>query len=73
MTIHDYKKKFNIQDMKSRSNLVEVVHHKCFICGDVFLLDSDNVAGHLKGKHNGSISHAVCNKKYMITNKKVMA
>ena len=58
ITITDYKKKFNIQVLE----VTEKVFHKCFLCSDIMLLDSDTIATHLH-KHN--ITHKAYNDKYM--------
>jgi len=58
VNITDYKKKFNIQVLE----IIEKVFHKCFLCSDIILLDSDTIATHLH-KHN--ITHKAYNDKYM--------
>ena len=58
MSITDYKVTFNLQAME----ITEKVFHKCALCSDIMLLDSDSIAAHLH-KHN--IAHRTYNDKYM--------
>merc|ERR1719342_1487548 len=60
--VSDYKAKYNISNDR-HYELVEKVYHRCAICSHLILLDSDNVAGHIR-KHG--ISHANYNSKYMV-------
>ena len=67
MTITDHKSKFNQQQY---FDLIELVLHKCGICEEYLVLDSDYVSVHLKSRaHNHNISYANYNAKYMILNK----
>ena len=61
MKITEYKSKFN----QYYFDLVELVLHKCGICGEHLLLDSDSVANHLRGNGDHNISHANYNAQYM--------
>ena len=64
MNITEYREKYN----QVYYDLVELVLHKCGICEEYLLFDSDYIATHLKvgaktNPHN--ISHANYNEKYM--------
>ena len=58
MNITDYKMKFNLQGF----DIIEKVFHRCALCSDIMLLDSDTIATHLN-KHD--ITHKAYNDKYM--------
>lgn len=36
---------------EDRSMIVEIVYHKCHLCGKLVLLDNDSLGGHIKGTH----------------------
>ena len=63
MKITEYKERYNQQYYDP----IELVLHRCGICGEYLLLDSDVVAQHLKTniKTHGFITHANYNKKFM--------
>ena len=63
MKITEYKERYNQQYYDP----IELVLHRCGICGEYLLLDSDVVAQHLKTniKTHGYITHANYNKKFM--------
>jgi len=58
LSITDYKIKFNLQVLE----VTEKVFHKCALCSEIMLLDSDAIAQHL---HKHSISHRTYNDKHM--------
>ena len=61
--ITEYKEKFN----QHYYDLVELVLHKCGVCEEYVLLDSDAIAAHLKSNfktHN--LTHGNYNAKYMV-------
>ena len=58
MSITDYKAKFNLLVV----DITEKVFHKCALCSDILLLDSDTIAQHL---HKHDITHRTYNDKYM--------
>ena len=58
INITDYKLKFDLQGF----DIIDKVFHKCTLCLDIMLLDSDTIATHLN-KHN--ITHKAYNDKYM--------
>ena len=60
MTITEYK---NDKLKGNAYSLIEKVLHRCKICNEIILLDSDSIASHLH-THNGVI-HAVYNANYM--------
>ena len=45
--------------------LIQRVIHKCALCKELVILDSDTIAVHLKSKHKG-VSHKEYNAKYMV-------
>ena len=60
MTITEYKERYN----QHHYDLVELVLHRCGLCGEHLLLDSDYIARHLKiARHN--ITHENYNAQYM--------
>ena len=60
MTITEYKERYN----QHHYDLVELVLHRCGLCGEHLLLDSDYIARHLKiARHN--ITHHDYNAQYM--------
>ena len=60
ITIKEYKERFNQHNF----DLVELVLHRCGLCGEHLLLDSDYIAQHLKiARHN--ITHENYNAQYM--------
>ena len=63
MTITEYKKKFN----QHYYDPISLVLHRCALCGEYLVLDSDVIAQHLRGnsKTHGKISHADYNKQFM--------
>ena len=63
MTITEYKERYN----QHYYDPIQLVLHRCGICPEYLLLDSDVVAQHLKSnmKTHGSITHANYNKKFM--------
>ena len=64
VTIDEYKRQYgNHRDM-----ITEKVYHKCGICFETVLLDSDDINGHLKRYH--SISHKNYNAEYMVAKNK---
>ena len=67
MKITEYKKKYD----QEFYDLKEIVIHKCGVCGEYILLDSDAIAEHLKPVANKrthqNISHANYNKRFMKT------
>jgi len=60
MTITDYKERFGSPD------LVEAVYHRCCVCSQAILLDSDAVAAHLKSAVHQGITHGEYNKRFMV-------
>ena len=63
MTITEYKEKFG-----ANLEIVEKVLHRCGICQDLILLDSDRIAHHLK-KPGHNISHKNYAAKYTVHTK----
>lgn len=63
MSIGDYKDKFG----NHRTQMIEKVYHRCGICQQAVLLDSDDIAFHLKKLHD--ITHKDYNSKFMILKK----
>ena len=63
MKITEYKERYNQQYYDP----IQLVLHRCGICAEYLLLDSDVVAQHLRAntKTHGSITHANYNKKFM--------
>ena len=63
MTITEYKKKFD----QHYYDPIQLVVHRCGLCGEYLLLDSDVIAQHLRGntKTHDNISHANYNKTFM--------
>ena len=63
MIITDYKKEYN----QHYYDLIELILHKCGICEEYVLLDSDEIAKHLKMKTpvNHDITHGNYNAKFM--------
>ena len=63
MTITEYKERYN----QHYYDPIQLVLHRCGICPEYLLLDSDVVAQHLRSnmKTHGSITHANYNKKFM--------
>ena len=63
MVITDYKKEYN----QHYYDLIELILHKCGICEEYVLLDSDEIAKHLKMKTpvNHDITHGNYNAKFM--------
>ena len=37
--------------MYGQFEIIEKVFHKCHLCGNFFLMDSDILVGHIKGTH----------------------
>ena len=66
MTITEYKKEFNQQYF----DLVELIMHKCAICEEYVLLDSDAIAHHLKTK--SPIAHDITHGNYNAQHMKLM-
>ena len=66
MVITDYKNKYG----QHHYDLIELILHKCEICEEYVLLDSDEVAKHLKSKTpvNHDITHGNYNAKFMKLN-----
>ena len=66
MVITDYKNKYD----QHHYDLIELILHKCGICEEYVLLDSDEVAKHLKMKTpvNHDITHGNYNAKFMKLN-----
>lgn len=64
--ITDYKKKYKQKDFY---DLIEIILHKCRLCGEYLLLDSDAIAGHLKNKKktHGYITHGKYSEEFMKT------
>eukprot|EP00092_Neocalanus_flemingeri_P109141 GFUD01140243.1.p1 GENE.GFUD01140243.1~~GFUD01140243.1.p1 ORF type:complete len:179 (-),score=36.90 GFUD01140243.1:7-543(-) len=60
MTITEYKAEFN----QYQFDLEEKILHKCGLCGEFLLLDSDCIATHLKGNHH-SMTHHDYNARFM--------
>ena len=63
MTITEYKEKFG-----AHLEMVEKVLHRCGICEDLILLDSDHIAHHLK-KPGHNITHKNYSARYTINTK----
>jgi len=62
MVITEYKEKFN----QHYFDLVEKILHKCGLCGELLLLDSDCVAKHLmNNKMSHKMTHGEYNAKFM--------
>ena len=63
MVITDYKNKYN----QHYYDLIELILHKCGICEEYLLLDSDAIATHLKNKTpvDHDITHGNYNAKFM--------
>ena len=59
--IDEYKKVYG----NHRNAIIEKVYHKCGICMNTVLLDSDEIAHHLRSNH--SLSHKNYNAEYMVT------
>ena len=66
MTITEYKKEYNQQYY----DLVELIMHKCAICEEYVLLDSDYIAHHLKSKF--PIAHDITHGNYNAQHMKLM-
>ena len=66
MKITEYKERYNQQYYDP----IQLVLHRCGICAEYLLLDSDVVAQHLRAntKTHGSITHANYNKKARCNN-----
>ena len=67
MTITEYKKNFK----QEFYDLIEIVLHKCGLCDEYLLLDSDAIAHHLRNNRitHGKITHANYNDAFMKTNR----
>ena len=63
MSITEYKEKFK----QHTYDLIEKVLHKCGICGEMLLLDSDAIAQHLNSNSSHNLTHAEYNAKFMTT------
>ena len=64
MVITEYKEKFN----QHHYDLVEKILHRCGVCGEILLLDSDCIAVHLSSKKaTHDLTHAQYNAKFMVT------
>ena len=61
LTIEEYRQEYG----DHRDKIIEKVYHKCGICLAIILLDSDDVAKHLRRHH--SITHRRYNEEYMAT------
>ena len=63
MVITEYKNTYN----QHYYDLIELIMHKCGICGEYVLLDSDEIAKHLKMRSpvNHDITHGNYNAKFM--------
>ena len=61
MNITEYREKFN----QHTYDLIEKVLHKCGICGELLLLDSDAIAQHLNSNSSHNLTHAEYNAKFM--------
>ena len=59
ITITEYKERYN----QHHYDLVELVLHRCGLCGEHLLLDSDYIARHLKTAH--TMTHENYNAQYM--------
>ena len=66
MTITEYKKEYN----QHYYDLVELIMHKCAICEEYVLLDSDYIAHHLKSKF--PIPHDITHGNYNAQHMKLM-
>ena len=66
MTITEYKKEYN----QHHYDLVELIMHKCAICEEYVLLDSDYIAHHLKSKF--PIPHDITHGNYNAQHMKLM-
>ena len=55
----------NLQFSGKAMTLLQRVLHKCALCKELLLLDSDTIAMHLKSKHKG-VSHKEYNARYMV-------
>jgi len=69
MNISEYKAKFG-----KNYELIEKICHKCCLCQEIILLDSDSIATHLKSavhrkKDPQGTTHKEYNDKYMVTAK----
>jgi len=64
MVITEYKEKFN----QHYFDLVEKILHKCGVCEELLLLDSDCIAHHLSNnKATHGLTHAQYNAKFIVT------
>jgi len=63
MSISDYKETHG----NHRTQIIEKIFHKCGLCQQAILLDSDDIAHHLKKSHE--ITHKDYNSKYMTLKK----
>merc|ERR1719450_233983 len=61
MTITEYKERFGTELIP-----VEVVWHRCGVCSDLVMLDSDHIAVHLKRGGHPRITHKDYNDQYMV-------
>jgi len=59
LAIADYKQKYG----HPKKHIIEKIYHKCGLCNEPILLDSDEVAKHLLKYHK--ITHGDYNRKYM--------
>ena len=60
LPIEDYRKRYG----NPKDNILEIIYHKCGICARPILLNSDDIAFHLRRFHK--ISHKEYNAKYMV-------
>ena len=62
MTITEYKEKYGELD------IINPVYHKCAICSAVMILDSDNIASHLRKRNLHNTTFGAYNQKFLVDN-----
>merc|ERR1719187_760041 len=65
MSIADYKEKYG----NHRTQIIDEIYHECGLCAEAILLDSDDIAHHLKKCHQ--ITHKDYNSRFMTLMKDV--
>ena len=65
MTITEYKERFGSELIP-----VEIVWHRCGVCEELVMLDSDHIAVHLKRGGHPRITHKDYNDQYMVDTRK---
>ena len=62
MKITEYKEKYGELD------IIKPVYHKCAICSAVMILDSDNIASHLRKKSLHNTTFGAYNQQFLVDN-----